>query len=231
MVIFGGADLRLAPILAALAVLFAISEIIGTKRRRRVAQLITLLGCLASVLVIDVFKSSSVSAPVLTAIAPVAQKEEANLLAVFEEAIPIQFVQRAQGEWLARVFVTIRNPTKFVATNVRFQFQHRPLSWTDVVLDRKQTFTLMPNSQQKFTFSADTVADPRGTLARGEKLYFALRADWDNPNGTVGCKLFFIEYFGTRGLNNRDADLVPYIRNSVPKDIEQGMKIPLCEKV
>jgi hypothetical protein len=90
--------------------------------------------------------------------------------------------------------------------------------------------TIAAKSRQQISFSADTVGNPATFLMSGEKLYFALRADWDNPNITVGCRVFFVESFGTRAMNGTNIGLVPNVLSAIPADVQRGLSIAPCQR-
>lgn len=151
---------------------------------------------------------------------------QADLIAVFDR---LEFVKRTEGQYLAVVYLIVRNSTDFVAENVRFQHQHRPGGWTGVVR-WPERFTIPAGSRLPIRFSADTVGDPISVLLRGDPVYFALRADWDNPDLTLGCKMFFVEYFGAPGADGGQTILMPNIKKDLPERIKDGLSLPLCER-
>jgi hypothetical protein len=112
---------------------------------------------------------------------------------------------------------------------MRLHHQHRVGSWTGVV-EWSERFNIPAANEVPLAFSADTVADPLATLRAGDRLHFALRVDWENANGTPGCQMFLIEYYGTSGSEIGQTVLIVHVRGDIPDQLQQGLALPLCSR-
>lgn len=146
----------------------------------------------------------------------------ANVLAVFRG---VYFVKRTEGEYLAVVNATLRNTGESSARLVRMQHQHRPGERTGVV-GPSEAFEIPARGEIGVQFSADTYADPIGSLRRGERAYFALRADWETVDGVPACAVFFLEYFGAPGAEVGQTVIMRFVHADVP-DRLKGPKFAL----
>lgn len=109
------------------------------------------------------------------------------------EVSTVQFVNRSPGQWIAAPTLGMKNDGTSRAERVAIEFQHWPLSWTGVVPSR-ETFDILPGETKRFLISADTVADPNGTLASGKHVYFALRVKWVNSaTRKPGCEVYYLD--------------------------------------
>lgn len=153
-----------------------------------------------------------------------ATRQAARLIPVVHR---VHFAKRAEGEYLAVVDATLRNTGRGAAERVLLRHQHRPGQWTGVVQWRDR-LEIPPGGELGIRFSADTFADPRGPLLRGERTYFALRIDWDNADGGPGCARFFVEYVGAPGADVGEIVVVPTVREDVPPAVKEGLSLPEC---
>jgi hypothetical protein len=140
----------------------------------------------------DVLAAAALVLVVVAAIFAYQQLPErkANLVLEVPNA---RFVNRSPGQWLAAPTVVVKNDGSSRAERVYMEFQHWPLSWTGVVPPR-DSFDISPGETKTFLISADTVADPDGSLSRGTHLYFAIRAKWVNSaTGKPGCEVWYVD--------------------------------------
>jgi hypothetical protein len=154
------------------------------------------------------------------------ETNEADFIATFDHA---RIDPVGEGRYLAQMYLTLYNPTDVPVENLRTRHQHRTTSgWTGCVgcvraAETTNAMRLPPRSKTSiFGGSADTVADPATVLRRGDKMYFAYRAVWDNPNFTPGCKVFFVEFWGIPGDDVGKVEITGNVVDSIPRELVEG---------
>lgn len=138
-----------------------------------------------------------------------------------------ELVRRKEGENLAWVYLRLHNTTNFPVENLRIQHQHRHVGWSGFIGQPEKVLRLPPKSIATIRGSADT----RAVVVAGQKMYFGYRADWDNPDATPGCKVFFVEFSAVVGDDVGKVAFVGRVLDSPPQDLLSGFVIEPCVRI